>query len=130
LHAPPSLVAPCFPNASLKEKADDIPYRARKTAKRVAATRHGPLSGAASGSNRNQRQSEEDYVFVDVDPLDPFSPGRARDAPKWTSSPFVDNNLGEDDWIPIAALLGVASVVWLFGVLSNAIPAAAPSLGM
>jgi hypothetical protein len=119
-----------FPNGSLKENADSIPYRARKTAKRVAATRQGRFFGATSGSNSSQRQPEEDYVYVDVDPLDPFSPGRSRDAPKWTSSPFADDNLGEDDWIPIAGLLGVASLVWLFGVLSNAVPAAAPSLGM
>lgn len=85
---------------------------------------------------------DDDYVRVDVDPLDPFSPARAaseRNRSRQNAS-FIpglvangrrdDVDDGGDDWLPLIAIFGLAGSLWLFGVLSNALPAAGPTVGM
>lgn len=65
---------------------------------------------------------------MDADPLDPFSASRRKPKTSWDYQ--SDDEEVEEDWIPIAALMGCAGLIWLFGFLSNALPAATPSLGM
>jgi hypothetical protein len=110
---------------------DSVPFRARKTAKRVAARRRAQSAASAFGSRRSAPpETDDEYVYVDVDPLDPFSPGRSRDAPKWSPSLVSDEDSDAEEWMPFAAVVGIASVMWLLGVLGNAVPSATPSLGM
>lgn len=129
---------------------DDIPIRERNTPRKVP-TRQRTNIGAATGafdssfasSSRataarvrrdawdSWQADDDDFVEVDVDPLDPFSVSKKRSTTRssWDSSEIDDDDI-EEDWVPIMALAGFAGLLWLFGVLSNALPAATPSLGM
>lgn len=88
-------------------------------------------SSARSATDAGWEASEDDYVEVDVDPLDPFSATKRRRSTRsaWGADDF-DEDEARDDWFPILMICGFAGLVWLFGVLSNALPAATPSLGM
>lgn len=72
----------------------------------------------------------DDYVDMNVDPLDPFTATSHRQT---TRDGVWDPTGGDDDgedWVPIFGLVGVMSVLWLLSVLGNALPTASPSLGM
>lgn len=149
--------------STLQKREPPPPYRARTTEKRVATSRPGSWAappqasppvpppeeprGTTAAAFRSPRSSappppEDDYVRVDVDPLDPFSPARAASERSRSrkNSPFPpglirsgagdDVDDGGDDWIPLIALFGLAGSIWLFGILSNALPAAGPTVGM
>lgn len=76
---------------------------------------------------------DDECVRVDVDPLDPFSPARGRpfeDGDRAGPLALDDEDGAADDWAPFVALFGLAGVMWLFGVLSNALPAASPTVGL
>jgi hypothetical protein len=73
---------------------------------------------------------------VDVDPLDPFSAARDRGAPRWGGGGGADGDADkwedgtDEDWLPLAALMGVAGFMWLASVLGNMIPATTPVVGL
>lgn len=128
---------------------DKIPVRERTTPRRQS-TRRSSADGtnvdpfvdnfrSATGTTpKRKRKSkvpswdavDDDYVELDVDPLDPFSASKKHRAtrPAWDFQ--ADDEDVEEDWMPIIALMGCAGLIWLFGMLSNALPAATPSLGM
>lgn len=127
-----------------------IPVRERTTPRRESQRRGQPdyirsedtfadSFRSSSGSTPRRRKkdsgdrwdrSDEDYVEVDADPFDPFSAAKAR-RPAGRGWDFrADDEAPDEDWIPIVALMGCAGLIWLFGILSNALPAATPSLGM
>lgn len=144
---------PSFSNQ--KKPADEasrVPIRERVTPRRVAHRRESsqydsgdPFTDTfrSSGGRRRKRDSigdwsaaEEDYVEVDVDPLDPFSAanrnGSSRsswDSSSW-DSPDSEQDNDNDEWFPLVAIMGIAGLVWVLGLLGNALPAATPSLGM
>lgn len=84
----------------------------------------------SQSSRTDPDPSENDYVRVDIDPLDPFSPGRRPNSPQWSSSSFGGDSGTSDDWLPLLAVVGIATFMWICGVLGNALPAATPTLGM
>lgn len=75
---------------------------------------------------------KEDYVDVDVDPFDPFSASGPR--PSRTRSPWAeldnDDESPNEDWYPLLFVMGLAGVLWLAGIVGNALPAATTSAGM
>jgi hypothetical protein len=124
----------------------EVPLRARKTNKRVGRGGRpqsqsdpydAPSARSTTSAFRNPRTrpssaADDDYVVVDVDPLDPFSASRGPNAPRWGAG---DDDGGfddptDEDWLPIAALMGVAGLLWLASVLGSALPAASPVVGL
>lgn len=88
-------------------------------------------SSSASSSSPHTagwEASKDDYVEVDVDPFDPFSASN-RNASTRSSWPD-DEEEANDDWYPILLVMGFAGVLWVVGLITNALPAATPSVGM
>lgn len=138
------------------ENTDDIPVRERTTSRRTSTRNKSPKyystdpfadayrsSGpkyTSSSTQTSQSTSEmpatgwqpdkEDFVEVDVDPFDPFSASSRRKQTTRSSWTELEDSNNREDWYPIFLIMGFAGVVWLFGLLSNALPAATPSLGM
>lgn len=137
-----------MPKSGPEEEEDGIPIRERSTSRRVASRRESAQyyspdpfadtfrSSTGAGTNRTRKDpnswtaTEDDYVEVDVDPLDPFSASKRRKTTRtsWESTDEEDET--QEEWFPILALMGVAGLIWFIGLLSNALPAATPSLGM
>lgn len=120
--------------------------RERTTPRRAARARpverdepwndRGEARAEASRARRRANSSGwdasgDDYVDVDVDPLDPFTATKHRRSTRsqWDSVDMEEDEVDED-WIPILALVGVGGFIWMCGMLGNVIPAATPSLGM
>lgn len=117
-----------------------IPVRERRTARRQSARPHRepedrPVGAAANsffrrGTPAGWEASADDFTDVNVDPLDPFTATSHR---KTTRDGIWDPTGGErdgEDWMPIFGLVGFASLLWLLSVMGNALPTAAPSLGL
>lgn len=64
--------------------------------------------------------------------MDPFDPFSASNRHSTTRSPWSDlqEEAKNEDWYPILIIMSAGGLLWLFGLLSNALPAATPSLGM
>lgn len=127
----------------------DIPVRERTTQRRVPNRSDEPKyystdpfadAFRSPGTRRAKKKEgkgketgweplDEDYVEVDVDPFDPFSASNRSHTTR-TSWSELDDDYGREDWYPIFLIMGFAGLVWIFGLLSNALPAATPSLGM
>lgn len=91
-----------------------------------------PENATAARQTVGWNASKEDYVDVDVDPFDPFSASGPRPARTRTSWADLDDNdeSSNDDWYPLIFVMGLAGVLWLAGVVGNALPAATTSAGM
>lgn len=107
------------------ESADPFADAFRSSSTRAGSQGRKRTSSNADGWN----PSKEDFVEVEVDPFDPFSASnrRASTRSSWSE---VEEEAKNEDWYPIAMIMGFAGLLWLFGVMSNALPAATPSLGM
>lgn len=126
----------------------DVPVRERTTPRRTSRReRSGDMyedtfvdnfrssTGSAPRRHRKDKSGtwdagEDDYVELEVDPLDPFSASRKRRSTRSSWDLQAENDEFEEDWVPIIALMGCAGLIWAIGMLSNALPAATPSLGM
>lgn len=91
-----------------------------------------PRTATSSRQTVGWDATKEDYVNVDVDPFDPFSASEPRPS---TRSPWADldsdgDSTSNDDWYPLIFIMGFAGVLWLAGILTNALPAATTSVGM
>lgn len=130
------------------EREEDIPVRERTTPRRTSV-RDRPADSyddnfvdnfrSSSGSAPRRRRKDgrrgwddpdDDYVEVDVDPLDPFSASNKRQSTRSAWDSQGEDDEYDEDWIPIIALMGCAGLIWLVSMLGNALPAATPSLGM
>lgn len=127
---------------------DDIPVEERTTPRRTSTSERPSgiyddnfvdsfRSSSGSTSRRRKKTSsegwdrpDEEYVEVDVDPLDPFSASNKRQSTRSAWDSQAEDEEYDEDWIPIVALMGCAGLIWLVSMLGNALPAATPSLGM
>lgn len=92
-------------------------------------------TGSTSRRHRKEKRGTwdapgDDYVEVEVDPLDPFSASKKRQSTRSAWDSQAEDDEYDEDWVPIVALMGCAGLIWLVGMLGNALPAATPSLGM
>lgn len=111
-----------------------MPVRERRTQRRVPKERVPYRSGKSKdartwGTARPTAwdADENDYVEINVDPLDPFT---ATSHTRSTRSLWDEEEVGQEDWVPIFGLMGIAAIIWLCSVIGNTLPASAPSLGM
>jgi len=117
-----------------------IPVRERRTPRRRATRTDAddgwqqPVGAGVKNNNTYQYGGaggrEDDYVEMNVDPLDPFTASSHRRTTRdgiWDPTGGAEDG---EDWIPIFGVVGVASIVWLFSVLGGVVSTGAPSLGM
>lgn len=99
----------------------------------AAASASGVGVGATANSGSGEetwRAREEDVIELNVDPLDPFTATKYAQTTREGLWEAATGDGDGDDWIPIFGVVGVATIIWLLSVLGNALPTAAPSLGM
>lgn len=142
------LQAETFAEEAASGDDSDIPVRERTTPRRTSrrersrdmyddtfADNFRSSTGSAPRRHRQDKSgtwdaADDDYVELEVDPLDPFSASRKRRSTRSSWDLQAEDDEFEEDWVPIIALMGCAGLIWAIGMLSNALPAATPSLGM